>query len=286
MRIRLDIAYDGTDFHGWATQKDPHLRTVQGVVEDALSRILRTPIMLTVAGRTDAGVHASGQVAHFDVDPAAFNQRSIDGQPERLVRRLARFLPADIRISTVTEVPETFDARFAALRRYYSYRVTTADAGPLPTRVRDTAHWRKPVDIQAMQQAANLLVGLHDFAAFCKARPNATTVRDLQLFQWDDISTEQEPELYEATVVADAFCWSMVRSLVGASLIVGEGKQEPDLMRHLLGLGKRASIIPVAPARGLTLTKVDYPDPADYAARAAVARDRRVLPDHGAGGLD
>ena len=275
LRLRLDLAYDGTDFHGWAAQKDPQLRTVQGVLEDGLSKILRTPARLTVAGRTDAGVHAAAQVAHLDVPRESLNQRSIDGDPSRLVRRLARFLPADVRVGAVTEVTDDFDARFSALRRHYLYRLSTDPAGALPTRVRDTAVWPKPVALELMQEAANTLVGLHDFAAFCKARPHATTIRELQEFSWRDVSTPQEPNLYEAHVVADAFCWSMVRSLVGACLVVGEGRRDVGLVDVLLAQDHRSSIIPVAPARGLSLTGVDYPGEEELAARAAVTRDRR-----------
>ena len=275
LRLRLDLAYDGTDFHGWAAQKDPQLRTVQGVLEDGLSKILRTPARLTVAGRTDAGVHAAAQVAHLDVPRESLNQRSIDGDPSRLVRRLARFLPADVRVGAVTEVTDDFDARFSALRRHYIYRLSTDPAGALPTRVRDTAVWPKPVGLELMQEAANTLVGLHDFAAFCKARPHATTIRELQRFSWRDVSTPQEPNLYEAHVVADAFCWSMVRSLVGACLVVGEGRRDVGLVDVLLAQDHRSSIIPVAPARGLSLTGVDYPGDEELAARAAVTRDRR-----------
>lgn len=275
LRLRLDLAYDGTDFHGWAAQKDPQLRTVQGVLEDGLSKILRTPARLTVAGRTDAGVHAAAQVAHLDVPRESLNQRSIDGDPSRLVRRLARFLPADVRVGAVTEVTDDFDARFSALRRHYVYRLSTDPAGALPTRVRDTAVWPKPVALELMQEAANTLVGLHDFAAFCKARPHATTIRELQRFSWRDVSTPQEPNLYEAHVVADAFCWSMVRSLVGACLVVGEGRRDVGLVDVLLAQDHRSSIIPVAPARGLSLTGVDYPGADELADRAAVTRDRR-----------
>lgn len=275
LRLRLDLAYDGTDFHGWAAQKDPGLRTVQGLLEDALSRILRTEVRLTVAGRTDAGVHATAQVAHLDVPRVSLAQRSIDGDPGRLVRRLARFLPEDIRVSAVTEVSPDFDARFSALRRHYRYRISTDPAGALPTRVRDTAAWPKPVDPDLMQEAANALVGLHDFAAFCKARPHASTIRDLQEFSWREVSTPAEPHLYEASVVADAFCWSMVRSLVGACLTVGEGRRDLGLIEVLLAQEHRSSIIPVAPARGLSLVGVDYPAPAELAARAARTRDRR-----------
>lgn len=279
VRLRLDIAYDGTDFHGWAAQKDSDLRTVQGVIENALSLILRTQAELTVAGRTDAGVHATGQVAHLDVPAESLDQRSIDGDPARLVRRLGRFLPDDVVVRNVTVAPEGFDARFSALRRHYAYRISTHQSGALPTRARDTATWVRPVDLDRMQHTATTLTGLHDFAAFCKARPNATTIRDLETFEWHDVSTEAEPELYEARVVADAFCWSMVRSLVGACLTVGQGRRGLDLPARLLTETVRSSEIPVAPAKGLTLTRVDYPAPEELGRRARETRARREATD-------
>nr|WP_290198297.1 tRNA pseudouridine(38-40) synthase TruA [Corynebacterium guangdongense] len=275
IRLRLDIAYDGTAFHGWAAQKDPDLRTVQGTLENALSLILRTDAVLTVAGRTDAGVHASGQVAHLDVPAHSLQQRSIDGDPHRLVRRLGRFLPDDVRVSEIRRVSRDFDARFSALRRHYVYRLTTHQSGALPTRAADTATWVRPVDVRLMQEAATALIGLHDFAAFCKARPNATTIRDLQVFSWADVSTVAEPNLYEATVVADAFCWSMVRSLVGACLVIGEGRRDVSLIDALLAQDSRSSLIPVAPAKGLSLTGVDYPAEEELAARALLTRATR-----------
>lgn len=280
IRLRLDLAYDGTDFHGWASQKSPDgarpLRTVQGVVEDALSMILRTDAALTVAGRTDAGVHAAWQVAHLDVPADRLQQRTIDGDPMRLVRRLARLLPQDVRVHAITFAPAGFDARFAALRRHYVYRLTTHPRGALPTRARDTAHWPKAVDMDAMQAAADVLVGLHDFAAFCRARPHATTIRELQAFTWHDVSTRTEPQLYEAHVSADAFCWNMVRSLVGTCLTVGEGRREAGLPGQLLRENERSPLIPLAPAKGLSLVGVDYPAEGELASRTQVTRDRRT----------
>ncbi|WP_368920793.1 tRNA pseudouridine(38-40) synthase TruA [Corynebacterium striatum] len=278
VRLRLDLAYDGTDFHGWARQKGD-LRTVQGILEDNLSMILRHDVELTVAGRTDAGVHSAGQVAHFDVPSEALDQRSIDGDPAKLVRRLAKLLPEDVRVHACTAAPEGFDARFSALQRHYVYRITTHPRGALPTRARDTAQWPKPVDIDAMQEAATTLVGLHDFAAFCKAKPHATTIRDLHSFEWVDVSTPTEPQLYEARVSADAFCWSMVRSLVGCCLRVGEGARDVDFAAAMLAENQRSSQIPLAPAKGLSLVRVDYPADEELAARAAVTRDRRAADD-------
>ena len=273
VRLRLDIAYDGTDFHGWA--KQPPLRTVEGTLEDTLGLISRTPVTLTVAGRTDAGVHATGQVAHVDVPGHILEHRSIDGDPRRLVRRLAKLLPEDVRVHDVTYAPPGFDARFSALRRHYRYRITTNPRGALPTRARDTATFNKPVDVDAMNAAAHHLIGLHDFAAFCRAKPNATTIRDLQTFRFRDVSTPEEPRLYEAEVSADAFCWNMVRSLVGFCLAVGSGARSPEFAHELLAETTRSSAIPVAAAKGLRLTGVDYPPPEELASRAEQTRNRR-----------
>lgn len=275
VRLRLDLAYDGTDFHGWAKQKGG-LRTVQQTVEEKLSMVLRHPVELTVAGRTDAGVHASGQVAHLDTTRSALGQRSIDGDPSKLVKRLAKLLPADVRVHACTEVPADFDARFSALRRRYVYRITTHPRGALPTRARDTATWFKPVDLELMQAAADQLVGLNDFVAFCKAKPHATTIRELLAFEWKDVSTPAEPQLYEAHVTADAFCWSMVRSLVGCCLRVGEGSRGVDFASRMLREESRSSEIPLADAQGLSLVGVDYPDADQLAARAEMTRGRRA----------
>ena len=275
VRVRMDVSYDGTDFHGWAAQKGG-LRTVQGVLEEKLSLVCRTPVELTVAGRTDAGVHADGQVCHADIPAEAFTQRSLT-RPVDLVRRLSRMLPEDIRLNAAVVAPEGFDARFSALRRHYVYRVCTAPGGPLPRRVRDTARWRRPVDLEKVQIAADALVGLNNFAAYCKAREGATTIRELQEFTWKDVSTPAEPQTYEAHVVADAFCWSMVRSIVGACLTVGEGKRPEGFTDELLEMDERSSQVPVAPAEGLNLVGVDYPAPEELAARATETRAVREL---------
>ncbi|WP_420751113.1 tRNA pseudouridine(38-40) synthase TruA [Rhodococcus sp. O3] len=262
-RLRLDIAYDGTDFSGWARQ--PGLRTVCGEIEERLSAIVRTPVLLTVAGRTDAGVHASGQVAHVDVPTSALPE-----DPSRWVRRLARFLPKDVRVTAISIAPEHFDARFSAIRRHYEYRVTTAVYGAQPLRARDTVAWPKAVDLDAMQRASASLLGLHDFAAFCKRREGATTVRELQRYEWT-----RDGDILTAHVSADAFCWSMVRSLVGAALAVGEGRRTVEWMTGLLDERERAASVAVAPAHGLSLVGVDYPADEDLAARNAATREVR-----------
>ncbi|MFC9998476.1 tRNA pseudouridine(38-40) synthase TruA [Nocardia sp. NPDC127526] len=263
IRVRLDIGYDGTDFIGWARQ--PGLRTVQGVLEESLSKVLREPIQLTVAGRTDAGVHAEGQVAHFDTTA------EVDGP--RLVHRLARFLPKDVRVKDVRLAPAEFDARFSAIRRHYAYRLTTAAYGAEPLQARHVVACRSDVDLDAMRAASEKLLGLHDFAAFCRRREGATTVRELQRFEW-----EREGDLLTAYVSADAFCWSMVRSLVGGVLAVGEGRRTPEWIAGLLNERERSSAVTVAPAHGLSLIAVDYPAAADLAARNAQTREMRTVP--------
>ncbi|MGH3914106.1 MAG: tRNA pseudouridine(38-40) synthase TruA [Pseudonocardiaceae bacterium] len=262
MRYRLDISYDGAGFSGWARQ--PSRRTVQGVLEQALSTLLRAPAALTVAGRTDAGVHASGQVVHLDVPSGAL-------APEELTRRLARLLPADVRVPAVREVPDSFDARFSALRRHYRYRVCDAPWGVDPLRRHDTLTHPRRLDVAVMNVASARLLGEHDFAAFCRRREGATTVRTLQRLEW----TRDEPHLLVAHVTADAFCHSMVRSLVGALLTVGEDRRSPCWPAELLCRTERASEVAVAPARGLTLVGVDYPADDQLAARAEQTRALR-----------
>jgi tRNA pseudouridine38-40 synthase len=263
-RFRLDITYDGTEFSGWAAQ--PGRRTVAEVLTDALSRVLRMPVTLTVAGRTDAGVHATGQVASADL-PA-------DLHAAWAVHRLARLLPADVRVRAVTAVAPQFDARFAALRRHYRYRVATAPWGAEPLRARDTLAWPHPLDLDAVAAASVRLLGVHDFAAFCRRREGASTVRALQRFDW----TRGPDGVVEAAVSADAFCHSMVRSLVGALLDVGRGRRDVGWPAGLLGRAARAAEVAVAPAHGLTLVGVDYPPDDELAARTAVTRQVRVAP--------
>lgn len=284
-RIRLDVAYDGTDFFGWARQ--PGLRTVCGTLEAELAKVLREPVTVTVAGRTDAGVHAHSQVCHLDVDPASLDQRSLEGRPELLVRRLARLLPDDVAVMDARWAPDEFDARFSALRRHYEYRLTTAPWGAPPTRARDTAAWQRQADLELVRQASQRLLGLHDFAAFCRRREGATTVRELQRFDWRVEPDPRGPDaagaadVWVASVSADAFCWSMVRSLVGGVMAVGEGRRSLDWISGLLGEKERSSAVPVAPARGLALVGVDYPDDDKLAARNLITREVRQVPGSG-----
>jgi len=261
VRVRLDLGYDGTEFSGWARQ--PARRTVCGVLEDALSQVFRRPLTLTVAGRTDAGVHASGQVAHVDLPV----ESDVDG----LAKRLSRILPADVRVFRATRVPEEFDARFSALRRHYEYRVADAPYGADPLRRLDTISWPRPLSLTALSEASRLLLGEHDFCAFCKRREGATTIRELQRLEW----TRGDDTVLTAAVSADAFCHSMVRSLVGALLAVGEGRKPVDWPASLLRSTERSSSVTVAPPHGLTLVRVDYPADTELAARATVTRSVR-----------
>jgi tRNA pseudouridine38-40 synthase len=273
IRLRLDVAYDGTDFAGWATQTNQ--RTVAGAVDDALSTVFRTPVITRAAGRTDTGVHATGQVAHVDVPaesiPRAYPRTPRD-EPEfqPLVRRLSRLLPEDVRVLDVVRAPAGFDARFSALRRHYEYRLTTAPFGVTPREARFVTPWPRPLDVDAMRVASRELQGLNDFAAFCRARDGATTIRNLQRLDW-----VRDGDSIVGYVAADAFCWSMVRSLVGALLAVGEGRREPRWCAELLTSTRRSSDFATAPARGLTLVGVDYPADAELEARILVTRDRR-----------
>ena len=273
VRLRLDIAYDGTGFAGWATQTGQ--RTVAGTIDDALSTVFRTAVITRAAGRTDTGVHATGQVAHVDVPAAAIPQaypRTPRDEPEfrPLVRRLGRLLPEDVRVRDVVRAPAGFDARFSALRRHYEYRLSTAPFGVDPQEARFVTAWPRPLDVDAMSEASRELQGLNDFAAFCRPRDGATTIRDLQRLEW-----VREGHSITAYVTADAFCWSMVRSLVGALLAVGEGRRESRWCAELLTSTRRSSDFSTAPARGLTLVGVDYPPDADLEARIRVTRDVR-----------
>jgi tRNA pseudouridine38-40 synthase len=264
-RLRIDLAYDGTPFAGWARQ--PGQRTVQGEVEDALMRVSRLPaVRLTVAGRTDAGVHAAGQVAHVDIPD--------DVPLGGLARRLNGVLDRAVRVTGLAPAPAGFDARFSALSRRYAYRISDAPYGADPLRRHDTLAWPRPLDPGPMRLAGLALLGEHDFAAFCRRREGATTVRTLLR-----LDVQRGPDgVLVADVEADAFCHSMVRALVGALVGVGEGRHRPEWAAQVLARGARDPGVTVLPAHGLTLLEVRYPPNSELAARAEITRAVRVSP--------
>ncbi|MHB1064721.1 MAG: tRNA pseudouridine(38-40) synthase TruA [Georgenia sp.] len=289
VRVRLDLGYDGSAFAGWAAQ--PALRTVQGTLEEALATVLRVPaVRLGVAGRTDAGVHARGQVAHVDVPARAW--AAVPGRGDRepgeaLVVRLAGVLgrggsprgASDVVVHRAAEAPAGFDARFAAVWRRYAYRLADQVAQRDPLRRHDVVWHGRPLDVAAMDAAAQQLLGLHDFAAYCKPREGATTIRTLLDLRWRRVPAgDPDAGLVVATVRADAFCHSMVRALVGACLAVGEGRRPVGWPAQVLAARARDAAVTVAPAHGLTLEEVAYPADHELAARTVEARARRVLP--------
>ncbi len=283
MRLRLDLGYDGTGFHGWAAQ--PGLRTVQGTLETSLARVLRLEsVPLTCAGRTDTGVHARGQVAHADVATdalaAAAAGRSDRPPAEALLRRLNGVLPPDVRVRAVTAAPEGFDARFSALWRRYAYRLADTPAAVDPLSRTMVLAWPRPLDLGAMNAASAALLGEHDFAAFCKRREGATTVRSLLELAW----RRDDAGVAVGTVRADAFCHHMVRSIAGALVAVGDGRRPPSWPAEVLARGLRDGAVTVLHAHALTLEEVAYPGDDELAARAAQARRVRVLTDGGSRG--
>jgi len=290
VRLRIDLSYDGSGFSGWAAQ--PGRRTVEEVLAAALSRVLRLPGPpgLTVAGRTDAGVHARGQVAHADVPadacapgtdprPGARGVQGIQGASgiqgiQGAVAGLAGVLPADVRVHAVGVAAEGFDARFSALWRRYSYRVCDDPARADPLRRHETLWSFRRLDMAAMNEAARSCLGEHDFAAFCRRRPGATTIRTLRRLEWQ----RDAAGIAVATVVADAFCHHMVRSLAGALLAVGEGRRPPGWPAAVLAAAARDPAVRVLSPHGLCLEEVGYPPDAGLAARAAAARRLRCTP--------
>lgn len=278
MRIRVDLGYRGTDFSGWARQ--PGLRTVQATVEDALSKVIRQPepVKVVVAGRTDAGVHARGQVIHADVELAAWQRvpgRSTYTPADALIRRLTGVLPDDVVAYRAREVTEDFDARFSPLSRTYRYRICDDLERRDPLRADHVVFHRHRLSEKTMDTASRALTGLQDFAAYCKPREGATTIRTLIDFTWERPASGADEGLVVATVTADAFCHSMVRALVGSAMMVGEGRRGPAWMLDVLTAKDRAQAGKVAAAHGLTLEAVTYPPDEALAARAELTRARR-----------
>lgn len=264
LRLRLDLAYDGTNFFGWG--KQPDRRSVQEEVEKAIGTITQTKIDSIVAGRTDAGVHATGQVIHVDVPDTIVL--------DELGYKLNRILDTDVRVMGVSIAPPAFHARFSALRRHYTYKILDANKAIPPLQRYDVASWYKPLDIDQMNKASQLLLGDHDFAAYCKFREGATTIRQLQRFEW---LRDSEGYLV-GDIVADAFCYSMVRNLVGAVVCVAEGRFGPEWIAETLANKVRVSDSLVFPACGLTLRQVDYPSDSELLERAAKTVARRETP--------
>ncbi|MEU3694756.1 tRNA pseudouridine(38-40) synthase TruA [Streptomyces griseoviridis] len=271
VRVRMDLSYDGTAFSGWAKQAGGR-RTVQGEVEDALRTVTRSgerTYELTVAGRTDAGVHARGQVAHVDLPAQVW-----EAHREKLLKRLAGRLPRDVRVWALREAPAGFDARFAAVWRRYVYRVTDHPGGADPL-LRHHVLWHDwPLDVAAMDAAAKPLIGEHDFAAYAKRREGATTIREILDFG----VRRTAGGIVEIEVRADAFCHNQVRSMVGALLFVGDGHRGVEWPRKVLDAGVRDSAVHVVRPHGLTLEEVGYPADELLAARSLAARNRRTLP--------
>jgi tRNA pseudouridine38-40 synthase len=277
VRLRLDLAYDGTDFHGWAAQ--PSLRTVQELLEQAIAQVLRLErVSVTCAGRTDTGVHARGQVVHVDVEAqtlSAVTGRTAAAPADALLRRLNGVLPPDIRVRAAVEAPPGFDARFSALWRRYAYRIADDPGLVDPLTRRSVLAWPRRLDVAAMNEAASALTGEHDFSAFCRRREGATTVRTLLELCW----SRDEGGLAVARVRADAFCHHMVRALVGCLVAVGEGRRPPSWAAEVLAAGVRDPAVTVVRPHGLTLEEVAYAEDADLAERAVATRRMRVLGD-------
>lgn len=264
LRVRLDLAYDGAGFSGWARQ--PGLRTVQGELTTAIERVLRiSEPRVVVAGRTDAGVHALGQVCHLDIPAEAWPGS------EAAVRRLNAVLADDLRVLSAHIAPDGFDARFSALFRRYEYLIS--DSGRLDPRARGAVYARRQaLDVPAMHSAAQHLLGEHDFAAFCRARPEASSVRTVLAIAVARRDDPRDPGLIAVEITADAFCHSMVRSVVGALLAVGQGSLSPAEMQPILDAGQRVSRFSTAPAHGLALVAVGYPADDELGEQAVRAR--------------
>jgi tRNA pseudouridine38-40 synthase len=265
-RLRIDIAYDGTEFFGWATQ--PDRRTMQDLVEEAIAQITRSQVQTIVAGRTDAGVHATGQVIHVDLPDAVFT----DGFSYPDLRyKLNRILDEDLRVMNISDAPSGFHARFSALRRVYTYKILDNNEVIAPLSRYDVAPWYRPLDVDLMNKASALVLGHHDFAAFCKFKEGGTTIRTLEKYEW----RRDSEGLLIAEVAADAFCYSMVRNLVGAVICVADGRKDPAWIQELLANKERVSDSLVFPARGLSLTRVDYPSNQELLDRAKVTIGKR-----------
>ena len=262
-RLQINFSYDGTNFQGWA--KQPNYRTIQGVLEELIGKIVRAKVDCVTAGRTDAGVHATGAVLHVDIP-----EQELD--IANFAFKLNRILEEDIRITSVREAPEGFHARYSAIARHYEYKIADGDRPISPLERHFVADWYRPLDLELLRASSHSLLGTHDFAAFCKWRENATTIRTLKDFSWN----RDESGLLIAHICADGFGYNMVRNLVGAAVCVGEKRYDLDWIRRVLTERSRVSDSYVFPSRGLTLVKVDYPDDAQLPAIAKEAWESRL----------
>ncbi len=262
-RLQIDLAYDGTHYAGWA--KQPDQKTLQGSIEGALARLVRTPVTTVVAGRTDAGVHATGQVLHVDipsdVEPSRYRPSQDLWDFEHLKFRLNQMLEEDIRILNVDLAPTNFDARYSATARHYRYKLLDGNQDLPPLQRFDAATWFRPLDVELMNEGSASLLGKHDFSTFCRYRERATTLRTLFEFTWN----RNKEGFVVCDIAADGFGWNMVRNLVGAAVCVGEGRFPVEWMDQILKASARVSDSYVFPARGLTLVKVDYPSAQELA---------------------
>ena len=269
-RFRMDFAYDGTDFNGWA--KQPKLRTVQGDLLKVLQQIFGptdNDFAMRVAGRTDAGVHADHQVCHFDLSPEQLKRL---GRTPLTASRLNALLPSDIAVHSVSLAADGFDARFSAIGRSYKYLITDGLCKPNPKRARYALSIKKVLDIELMQQATQLLTGLRDFGAFCKPREGATTIRELRTLSVTRLSDSS----IEVFLEADAFCHNMVRAIVGSLIAVGEKRQSLEELKLMQQSAVRGAKVKVIAPRGLTLDAISYPADEILGEQAERARRRRT----------
>lgn len=275
MRLRVDLAYDGAGFSGWA--KQPNLPSVQQTLETALAKALRLDLSLVrtvVAGRTDSGVHATGQVCHVDLP----SDHALVAEPRKVDKELLKRLrgalgkTSAIWVERVMIAPDGFDARFSPLRRRYEYRIADGRARKDPRTAGHTLWISDSLNQAAMNRLGKALLGLHDWASFCRAREGATTIRTLEKFSW----VRDSEGVLCGTVVADAFCHSMVRSLVGAAIAVGKGDLDVSEIVAQRDQTARTSAWKTMPAHGLTLVEVVYPKDRELARRAELTRAQRA----------
>ncbi len=267
-RFRIDLAYDGTDFAGWA--KQPNLRTVQGELLAVLQQIFgesKDDFHMRVGGRTDAGVHADHQVCHIDLTEKQLRRL---GRNPLTAKRLNSLLADDVSVLKISKAPAGFDARFSAIGRSYQYSISDALSKPNPKLVRYTLEVNKSLSVEKMNQAAAKLLGLRDFGAFCKPRPGATTIRELRKLQVRRVRGR-----ILVDVSADAFCHNMVRALVGALIAVGEGKLTASELSAIQKKAVRTSSFKVVGPKGLTLMAISYPAVSGLAKQAEKARNIR-----------